>query len=156
MKICNEFPGFTNVETVADGRKVSVPRSHAVNPSDSIPTESRNEVRSLLSRTLPRFNERPFVLEKICWCTDTIDRNWLIDIHPVYDRLIVATGDSGNAFKMLPVIGKYIGDLVEGKKLDSLAKDAWRWREDKAGRSRRFGGDGETRDLKEMVGWKGV
>lgn len=154
VKICNEFPGFTNFETVADGRSVSVPRSHATNPSDRIPNKSRDEVRSLLSRTIPRFSGHSFVVEKVCWCTDTMDRNWLVDVHPVHDRLIIATGDSGNAFKMLPVIGKYIGDLVQGRELDSLVKEAWKWREDKAGRSERFGGDGKTRDLKEMDGWK--
>lgn len=67
----------------------------------------------------------------MCWCTDTHDRNWLLDVHPKHPRLLVATGDSGVAFKMLPVMGKYISDLVEGKSLDPMLKEAWKWRPDK-------------------------
>ena len=154
VKVCNEFPGFTHMTILPNGRTVSVPRSHAVHPADSIPTHSRAEIRALLSRTVPRFKDRPFVVEKVCWCTDTMDRNWLIDIHPAHHRLVVATGDSGNGFKMLPVIGTYISDLVEGIKIPELMKDAWKWRPEKVDRVERWGGDGKTMDLDEMDGWK--
>ncbi|KAL6246902.1 hypothetical protein RBB50_006209 [Rhinocladiella similis] len=154
IKICNEFPGFTHKVTLADGRETSEPRSHAQNPGDTIPHQSRKEIRDLLAKTLPQFKDRPFVTEKVCWCTDTRDRSWLLDVHPKHPRLIVATGDSGNAFKMLPVMGRYISDLVEGRSLDPMLKEAWRWRPDKTSRDQRWGGDGKTRDLKNVDGWK--
>ncbi|KAK5041969.1 hypothetical protein LTR13_001774 [Exophiala sideris] len=154
IKICNEFPGFTHKVTLADGRKASEPRSNAQNPEDTIPHQSRREIRDLLAKTIPQFKDRPFVVEKVCWCADTRDRNWLLDVHPHHPRLVVATGDSGSAFKMLPVMGKYISDLVEGKSLDPMLKKAWRWRPDKLSGDQRWGGDGKTRDLKDMKGWK--
>jgi hypothetical protein len=55
---------------------------------------------------------------------------------------------------MLPVMGKYISDLVEGKSLDPMVKEAWKWRPDKKSRDQRWGGDGKTRDLNDMDGWK--
>jgi len=55
---------------------------------------------------------------------------------------------------MLPVMGRYISDLVEGKSLDPMLKEAWRWRPDKMTRDQRWGGDGKTRDLKDMKGWR--
>ncbi|KAL2834230.1 FAD dependent oxidoreductase [Aspergillus cavernicola] len=153
VKICNEFPGFTHKVTLPDGRETSEPRSHAQNPGDTIPHQSRREIRELLAKTMPRFKDRPFVTEKVCWCTDTRDRNWLVDVHPVHSRLVLATGDSGNAFKMLPVMGKYIGDLVEGKSLDPMLQETWRWRPDRKGCETRLGGNGRTDDLKDMDGW---
>ncbi|KAK5211068.1 hypothetical protein LTR41_003680 [Exophiala xenobiotica] len=153
IKICNEFPGFTHRLTLLDGRPTSQPRSQAQNPGDTIPHQSRTEIRQFLAKTIPKFKDRPFVTEKMCWCTDTHDRNWLLDVHPKHPRLIVATGDSGVAFKMLPVMGKYISDLVEGKSLDPMVKEAWKWRPDKKSRDQRWGGDGKTRDLNDMDGW---
>jgi glycine/D-amino acid oxidase-like deaminating enzyme len=154
IKICNEFPGFTHKVTLADGRETSEPRSHAQNRGDSIPHQSRREIRRLLAKTVPRFQDRPLVAEKVCWCTDTHDRNWLLDVHPDHPRLVLATGDSGHAFKVLPVIGRYDADLVEGKSLDAMLRHAWRWRPEEGTRERRWGGDGQTRDLKDMAGWR--
>ncbi|KAL3462741.1 FAD dependent oxidoreductase [Aspergillus heterothallicus] len=154
VKICNEFPGFTHKISLSDGRHVSVPRSHAQNPGDSIPHQSRKAMRELLAKTIPEFKNRPFVVEKVCWCTDTQDRNWLVDTHPEHARLVLATGDSGSAFKMLPVMGKYISDLVEGKSLDPVLQDAWKWRPSQKTIEKRFGGNGRTEDLKDMDGWR--
>ncbi|EXJ84440.1 hypothetical protein A1O3_05108, partial [Capronia epimyces CBS 606.96] len=129
-------------------------RSHAQNPGDSIPHQSRREISDLLAKTEPQFKDRPFVTEKVCWCTDTPDCNWLLDVHPDNSRLVVATGDLGVAFKMLPVMGKYISNLVEGVSLDPMLQEAWRWRPDNTNHSQRWGGDERTRDLKEMEGWR--
>jgi glycine/D-amino acid oxidase-like deaminating enzyme len=154
IKICNEFPGFVNMETLPDGRQTSKPRSNAQNPTDTIPDRCRKEIRELLAKTIPRFKDRPFVIEKICWCADSMDRNWLISKHPRHHRVVIATGDSGVGFKMLPVIGRYIGDVVEGKSLDPMLREAWDWRPQKTNSNHRLGGDGHVRDLKEMPGWK--
>lgn len=142
--------------TLPDGRQASVPRSHAQHPKDTIPRQSRKEIRKLLAKTIPRFKDRPFVVEKVCWCADTRDRNWLVDVHPVHTRLLLATGDSGNGFKMLPVMGKYIADLVEGKSLDPILQEAWKWRPGQQSCEKRWGGnnDGQTEDLKDMDGWR--
>ncbi|KIW60330.1 hypothetical protein PV05_00557 [Exophiala xenobiotica] len=137
IKICNEFPGFTHRLTLPDGSKQVI----------RDPSPETLETPYHISRG-------PFVTEKMCWCTDTHDRNWLLDVHPKHPRLLVATGDSGVAFKMLPVMGKYISDLVEGKSLDPMLKEAWKWRPDKKSRDQRWGGDGKTRDLNDMDGWK--
>lgn len=37
---------------------------------------------------------------RICWYCDTRDENFLIDFHPNVDGLLVASGDSGHAFKV--------------------------------------------------------
>lgn len=155
IKLLNETPGFTYKQTLPDGRETSIPRSHAQNPTDTIPTMCIDAMRVLLSKTLPRFQSRDLLAPKVCWCADTMDREWLLTPHPVHERLVMGTGDSGNAFKQLPVIGKYIGDIVQGKSLEPVLQETWRWRSDKKPRVPRLGGDGKIRDLKDVDGWKG-
>ncbi|TFK56807.1 DAO-domain-containing protein [Heliocybe sulcata] len=167
VKICNEFPGFTNYrKVVVDGKekKLSVPRGHGSHPTDSMPDRSFTEVRELLDILKPEWRNRELLNAKMCWCTDTPDRNFLISLHPWYGRsLVLATGDSGHGFKMLPTVGRYVADLVEGKedewqKLEhgKELKDKWRWRPDTA--DKRPGDDsrpGRGGDLSEEEGWEG-
>lgn len=39
----------------------------------------------------------------------------------------MATGDSGHAFKVFPIIGEKIADAIEGR-LDPELRDLWRWK----------------------------
>jgi sarcosine oxidase/L-pipecolate oxidase len=44
---------------------------------------------------------------------------------------MVATGGSGHGFKYLPVLGKWIVDIIEGKELvgdDKQVGKRWKWR----------------------------
>ena len=156
IKLLNETPGFTHKQVLPDGREASVPRSHAQNPKDTIPTICVQAMRTLLSKTLPQFQSRELLDAKVCWCADSMDREWLISRHPAHPKLVLAVGDSGNAYKMLPVIGKYIADLVQGRSLEPVLQKTWRWRPEKTGRVSRLGGDGLVRDLKDVDGWKGT
>ncbi|KZT30964.1 DAO-domain-containing protein [Neolentinus lepideus HHB14362 ss-1] len=167
VKICNEFPGFTNYQkALVEGKekKLSVPRGHGSHPTDTMPDRSFQEVRDLLDILKPEWRDRELLNSKMCWCTDTPDRNFLISLHPQYGRsLVLATGDSGHGFKMLPTVGKYVADLVEGREdewqqseVGKQLKDKWRWRPDTA--DKRPGDDsrpGHGGDLSEEEGWKG-
>jgi hypothetical protein len=122
MKLCNEFPGFTrNLRTrpfgAADESIISVPRSHGVHPGDTMPEESYDDIRRLIAKLLPRFVGRDILDGKICWCTgtsvrpfvvrncrfvahrnahpDTPDANWLMCEDPRWGNLYLASGDSG-------------------------------------------------------------
>lgn len=153
IKICNEFPGYTNYTT-----EDSTPESSIPIAKDSIPLEAEHAIRNLFRATLPQFADREFVKKKICWCTDTPDRFFLIDEHPDYNgSLIFATGDSGHGFKFMPVIGKYISKLViNGKdKVDPETFNHWRWRPEtsKDRLHDRYGGDGQEKDLKQISKW---
>ena len=154
IKVLYEYPGYIYNVKLADGRTTSLPWSQSRNPKDTIPDENRAEIHKLLGRTVPRFQTRTLLNQRLCWCTDSRDRNWLIDFHPIHKRLIIATGDSGTGFKMLPVMGQYIGDLVEGSSLEPLLKTSWRWRPGEQGWTKRQGWNGTTRDLREMTGWQ--
>lgn len=57
---------------------------------------------------------------------DRPEGNFLIDYHPEYEGLFLATGGSGHGFKFLPVIGEKIVDAVEGR-LDAELRELWKW-----------------------------
>jgi sarcosine oxidase / L-pipecolate oxidase len=61
--------------------------------------------------------------------------HFLIDKHPERKGLYLATAGSAHGFKFLPVIGKYIVDMLESKLEPSIA-EYWRWRPNKARKRR--------------------
>jgi sarcosine oxidase len=48
---------------------------------------------------------------RICMYTNSPDEHFIIDRHPEYERVTVATGFSGHGFKMSSVIGEILADL---------------------------------------------
>ncbi|KIR43257.1 sarcosine oxidase [Cryptococcus deuterogattii 99/473] len=158
IKLCNEFPGYTNYQEwtpfgATTPQKISVPRSHADNPTDTIPTEVLEEIQRLIKMCLPQFADRPLINQSMCWCTDTDDAKWLLCEHPKWKGLVLATGDSGHTFKMLPVVGGQVADLIEGK-MSEQRKFAWRWRPG-VGDPNGTGRPGPPpKDLSEVDGWR--
>lgn len=120
MKFVNEFEGYTYHSSCrpfgsTSDQTLSVPRSHAQHPTDGIPDEGRKAIHRVIDTFLPQLSGRQLVGEAICWCTDSFDGNWLLCPHPKYSNVFLATGDSGHTFKMLPIVGRYVVDLIEGK-----------------------------------------
>ena len=82
------------------------------------------------------------------------DLNFRICPYPSTKNLYIATAGSNHGFKFLPVIGKYIADMLEGK----LAKewtDLWSWRFGKVPANFQDPHPFPLRDLSELTGWKG-
>lgn len=90
IKICDEHPGYTNIEQSPDGSSQSLPFERT-----QVPKESEDRVRALLSETMPQLANRPFTFARVCWCADTPNREFIIDRHPQYPSLILGCGASG-------------------------------------------------------------
>ncbi|KAF2791578.1 fructosyl amino acid oxidase [Melanomma pulvis-pyrius CBS 109.77] len=157
IKICDEFPGFTHFEQcrpygAPSTKRVSVPRSHAAHPTDTYPNTSEVAIRRAIDTFLPQFVQKPLFNRALCWCTDSADAALLVCEHPRWKNFVLATGDSGHTFKLLPNIGKHVVELLEGTLADDL-KQAWRWRpgQGDALKSRRAA---PAKDLADMPGWK--
>ncbi|MEM7627235.1 MAG: FAD-dependent oxidoreductase [Planctomycetota bacterium] len=85
-----------------------------------------DELRAFLRSSLPGLVDAELVDAKRCFYSDTLDGHFVIDRHPERAGLTVATGGSGHAMKMAPVLGGLIADAVEGASNDWLGRFAWR------------------------------
>lgn len=84
------------------------------------------EMREFVRDALPALVDAPLVYTRRCLYTDTLDGHFWIDQHPEVRGLSVATGGSGHAFKMGPVLGAMVADMAEGK--PNAVSERYRWR----------------------------
>ncbi|KAI8060926.1 FAD dependent oxidoreductase [Gongronella butleri] len=123
LKIARHACGFLNPR---QGDGLSVPRTQANHPEDTIPLVALRRMRQFLAEFLPVTSPMDITYSRMCWYSDSPDGDFLICPHPDYSNLIIASGDSGHAMKMLPVLGYKIRNIVEG--MDSDYARAWAWR----------------------------
>ncbi|KAH7388895.1 FAD dependent oxidoreductase [Cadophora sp. MPI-SDFR-AT-0126] len=123
IKFSANGAGYTNYVTrPGDSAPVSVPPTS----NKGIPMEDEDLIKQLIDEALPQFSGRELFKKFICWCSDTADSEYIIDFVPGTEGLMVAAGDSGHAFKMLPVAGQWIKRaLLEGEQKTLR----WRWKE---------------------------
>ncbi|KAL2136226.1 hypothetical protein VTI74DRAFT_4856 [Chaetomium olivicolor] len=141
LKVCPSGAGYTNF--IREG--VSVPPEEG--GSNWIPREDEERIRALLRETLPALAERPVVDKKLCWCADAADTEYVIDFVPGMENLVVVTGDSGHGFKMLPVVGEWVREVLERGRQD-VAR--WRWKERGKGDEEVSWRVGKTTDLSSL------
>lgn len=68
-------------------------------------------VRALIREFVPTANASP-VSSAVCLYTDTPDGHFIIDTHPQYAAVLIASPCSGHGFKFAPVIGEILADLA--------------------------------------------
>ncbi|RSL84827.1 hypothetical protein CEP52_016329 [Fusarium oligoseptatum] len=146
LKLCAHRAGLTNFE-VSDNGRASLPATNSRDestatyvPGGQIPKDDEDRITALIAATIPQFSSLPLTRKFICWCGDTTDSNFIIDYVPdTEDRsLMVFSGDSGHAFKMLPIAGRWAREVLEQgeQKLGS-----WRF--------------GDLQDVKDVPAWAG-
>lgn len=98
---------------------MSVPRTHAENPTDTIPDASRATIRRALETFLPQHKDKALFNTALCWCAGTCDHHveaskfdavprdadnsdgrWLLSEHPSFHNLFIASGDNGCVFQI--------------------------------------------------------
>ncbi|KAK6386000.1 hypothetical protein LTS17_001574 [Exophiala oligosperma] len=124
----------------------------------TVPAVLQNRLRGWLRQVLPELADRPWSDSKLCWDTDTPTHDFLISSHPRHKGLFVATGGSGHAFKFVPIIGRYISQLLDGAVPENLEKQ-WKWGSSTA-TSRETGGKPmfptPALELGDLLGWQPV
>ncbi|WVQ81936.1 hypothetical protein IAT38_004063 [Cryptococcus sp. DSM 104549] len=90
-----------------------------------IPSLSLKTLRAEIGRIYPEIARMPIAYTRMCWYSDVVDGDWVIDVAPEYPSLLFATGGAGHAFKFLPIIGDLIRSRLEGTLDPQLAK---KWR----------------------------
>ncbi len=82
--------------------------------------------RSFINESIPTLATAPIVYTRRCLYSDTRDGHFWIDKHAKYNNLTVAAGGSGHAFKMAPLLGKWICAAAEGRRDDVPERFKWR------------------------------
>ena len=142
IKLSANGAGYTNTVSAA-GKSASVP-THL---NDGIPKEDEDLIRRLIQETMPQFSGKELLNKFICWCGDTSDSDYIIDFVPDTQGLLVVAGDSGHAFKMLPVAGKWVKRaLEEGRQ----SIERWKWKNTSKGTRDISWRVGKVKDIKDV------
>ncbi|KAJ4982604.1 sarcosine oxidase [Stagonosporopsis vannaccii] len=105
------------------------------------PADGIARLRAGLNAILPSLADRSFDHVAVCWYNDTPSGDFVIDYHPDYSNLFLATAGSGHAFKFLPILGKYVVQGFE-RALPVDLKEKWRFRMEYKDQDNEFHGDG--------------
>lgn len=101
------------------GIKVGVEtRDWPMDPSrdDRVPDAGHMaSLRNYMAHRYPGLAQAPMVEGRVCQYTNTPDGHFLIDRHPDGENVWLAGGGSGHGFKMGPVIGEHLADLICGE-----------------------------------------
>ncbi len=107
--------GWTSSD-IGGGFKVAPPMPgmdmHPEEPRLLAAPDSRERMSAFLRARIPPLADCPVASTFVGMLENTASEDFIIDRHPDNADLILAGGGSGHAFKMGPVIGSYIADLV--------------------------------------------
>ena len=70
------------------------------------------DFRPALERYLPSAGAAPTLAAKVCMYTATPDEHFVVDRHPLHERLTIGCGFTGHGFKFAPAIGEALADLA--------------------------------------------
>jgi sarcosine oxidase/L-pipecolate oxidase len=136
LKIGYRGVKYTNPVSQSDGVQRSVPITRWT-PSEeggkrmtAAPQQALEVIERFLRDYLPELGEAGLEIThtRICWYNDSFDNHLVIDRLPDKSGVMVATGDSGHAFKYLPVLGSKIVDVMEMRESEDDCMQAWKWR----------------------------
>ncbi|KAI8674455.1 FAD dependent oxidoreductase [Fusarium keratoplasticum] len=126
LKIARHGYGYASSFQSVDGRSVSSPKLIGNNVAAGfLPHDAEETLRAGLRKFFPEFGDRPWESLRMCWYQDTPDGDFVVDHHSDTEGLFFATGGSGHAFKFLPVLGRNVADVFEGKVSEEL-REKWR------------------------------
>ncbi|KAL4910389.1 hypothetical protein BDW74DRAFT_186402 [Aspergillus multicolor] len=156
LKICPMGGGYINTDPETGVSHSPFP-GNLESVNGFLPEEDEGRIRKLLQQTLPALADRPLVRKSLCWFADTKDSDFIVDFVPGSKQsVVVLSGDSGHGFKMFPIVGQWVRDLLEDAD-DEQKVVRWRWKEvADEGRKENWGGDvswrlGESRELRDVL-----
>ncbi|PVH84076.1 FAD/NAD(P)-binding domain-containing protein [Cadophora sp. DSE1049] len=137
------FRGRKNRNSTDKTRRISTPRTKYSNdPIDTVPLYALSRMKKVIAQGFPELVEFGFTDSRLCWYTDSIDNEYVIDDVPGYsDSLFICTGGSGHAFKFLPILGRHVKTQLE--RIPDQFTTAWNWRVAEEGKDNNGLSEGE-------------
>ncbi|KAF2457111.1 FAD dependent oxidoreductase [Lineolata rhizophorae] len=119
---------FTNTVTTASGRKISAPPTR----DQGIVGEKlkKETIETHVRKVMPRFADRKVEYWRLCWDSIAPKQDHVICRHPDerLSNVYFAIGGSFHSYKFLPVIGKYVSNVVQGVSNGEERHKAWSWK----------------------------
>ncbi|KAI1422206.1 FAD dependent oxidoreductase [Xylaria sp. FL1777] len=109
------------------GKRISVPKVVHVKETN-IPVPALEGIKEYISLNLPELTELGLSSTWLCWYTDSIDNSFVVDFVPGRPRVAVCSGGSGHGFKFLPILGREVVKILEGKGDQTVYGQMWKWR----------------------------
>src|SRR5436305_1675650 len=106
------FPAHPESGVVKIARHGAGRSMHPESSERFVTAEETRQLREFLAATFPLLQGAPIVYTRICLYCDSRDGHFWIARDPDRPGVIVATGDSGHAFKFAPVLGSLIAYVV--------------------------------------------
>ncbi|VBB84701.1 Putative Sarcosine oxidase [Podospora comata] len=132
----------------ASGQEISVPPSKPSYDQWDLSPGMKKEIRSSFEGI---FGEKAKNWElfnyRICWDAVTPTQDPIICEHPHAKQLFLVTGGSFHGYKFLPIIGKYVVEMLDGTLKPELAK-IWAW--DKENNGEAHEGMFPTREMADV------
>lgn len=127
MKIARHASGYSRNVSIGSGIERSVPLTAVDDPNQTIPVIAYQELKSFVQKFFPDLADQPFYSSRICWYSDSVDGDFVIDFLPSCKNVLVASGGSGHAFKFTPILGQLVADRLEHQR-DRNLLDIFKWR----------------------------
>ncbi|KAH6989671.1 FAD dependent oxidoreductase [Ilyonectria sp. MPI-CAGE-AT-0026] len=124
--------------------RISTPRTkYTEDPISTVPLYALSRMKEVIAQALPELAEFGFSDNRLCWYTDSVDNNYVIDYVPEYSNsLFICTGGSGHGFKFLPVLGRHVKNQLE--RTPDQFTPLWKWRVAEGGKPNNGLSEGEN------------
>jgi N-methyl-L-tryptophan oxidase len=86
------------------------------NFNEKVDEEFIERCRKFFARTIPALADARVAKSHICIYNNSPDEDFIIDWHPDFDEVLLATGFSGHGFKFGPLIGRIVAELLLDRK----------------------------------------
>ncbi|KAF4476247.1 L-pipecolate oxidase [Colletotrichum fructicola] len=129
LKVNDLRTEFVNTQTTSSGQRISVPDLWGQN---TVPEKLQKEMGSLLKAMIPAFSsQRKLDRWRICWDAATPTGDWLLSRHPhaQLQNLHIAAGGNFSSYKFMPIVGRYICNVLNGQSNGIEKDEAWGWKD---------------------------
>lgn len=126
LKFGARLTRYTNPKKV-NNKVISVPITESEDPAGAkIPADAISTVSMFIKRYMPDIAHLPFHKVRMCWYSETINDDFLIDWVPDNEGLFVCGGSSEHGFKFLPTIGLFAVERLNGANGRFNKRFAWK------------------------------
>ncbi|CCH45859.1 N-methyl-L-tryptophan oxidase [Wickerhamomyces ciferrii] len=127
VKVISRQKKLLNPVNLQNGSLVSIPlTSRSSPPENRLSKNIIKQVKNFIRIFVPDLIQFGISKTELLWYTDTINNDFIVDYVPSKKNLLVVTGGSGHGFKFLPVLGKFVVDVIEGRENEYTKIFKWR------------------------------